>query len=128
MSHDMYRITYLVNGNLRDKFFGYTPGDMMVLAGELKVSTESDEQACEWAFETLNRDDRPFGQTAPSMSVGDIVCLSGGARPGHRYYACDRVGFVRLEAPPIEFVPSPGITCADVLHDIVDDINAGVSE
>lgn len=123
--HTNYRLTYLVNGNLRDKGWGYTHGDLMIVAGTLDVSMPdaNDIYVCEWAFEKLNRDDRPFGQTAPSMSVGDVVCITGGDLPGHRYYACDRVGFLHLPQTPIEFVPSPGVSCADVVHAIIDKIN-----
>lgn len=121
----MHRVGYLVNTNLRDKFFGYQPSDHIVYAGELILDScgTDDAWVCEEAFRILNLDDRPFGQTAPSLSVGDVVAVSGGGIPGVRYYTCARSGFAAIDTP-IETFPRHGETCADELHWAADRINA----
>lgn len=125
----MHRVGYLVNLNLRDKFFGYTAStDTLAYAGEILVGVadapgDHDLIVCEEAFVELNRDDRPFGHTAPSLSVGDVLSIAGGNLPGTRYYSCDSRGFSKIE-PPIETIPVHNETVADLMHIEADRLNA----
>jgi hypothetical protein len=58
------------------------------------VGAADEQDACEVAFETLNRDDRPTAKTSYSLSVGDVVVVNGHA------YMCDVIGFT-----PTDFTP-----------------------
>lgn len=53
---------------------GYLSDDRVTLSyeGEVEVDSSLIVDAAEAAFEFLNRDDRPTGQTCPSASVGDV--------------------------------------------------------
>jgi hypothetical protein len=55
---------------------GYEPGDRLVRGWTDFVPDESsDESTAERLFGRHNRDDRPDGRLAPSLSVGDVVVL-----------------------------------------------------
>jgi hypothetical protein len=114
-------VRYLVNANLRNKYFGWQDGDQLIHAGTIGVEagpTDDGKAVCEKAFAILNRDDRPFGRTAPSLSVGDVLAL------WDVHYACEPVGFRRVEVDADKvLVPPLGLSCADVLGNIVDELN-----
>lgn len=60
---------------------GYQEGDLLQpgYEGEIEFDPEPEGKASEFyeaIFMKHNRDDRPDGQTAPSLSIGDLICLS----------------------------------------------------
>jgi hypothetical protein len=83
-----------------DRFIGgFRPGHPLRLAWVVDDdrdghADETDETICEELFALLNRDDRPNGKVAPSMSVGDVVTISD--EDGTRSYTTEGVGFERL--------------------------------
>jgi hypothetical protein len=54
----------------------YQPGDSLVRGFAGVVDAESIADASALLFARHNRDDRPDGQIAPSMSVGDVIEFS----------------------------------------------------
>lgn len=115
---DTRRVHYLCNLNTRTKYDGYKHGDLVMEAGVQDFGVDDDLGACESAFMFWNRDDRPNGQTAPSLSVGDVVMVRGGTLPGVRYYQCDRLGFTLMPDTPIEVIfDEQARTVADVMRD-----------
>jgi len=78
----------------RDRFFtGYDPADTMKKSWEdvLNLSPNvSVSYILEKLFQKFNQDDRPNGQTAHSLSIGDVVVLDGKA------YAVGTIGFREL--------------------------------
>lgn len=84
---------------------GYKPehAQHMKLAweGPFNDNADSDDTGrLEHLFMVFNRDDRPNGRTAPSLSVGDLVFLDVGTED-ERVYSCDPQGWTRREwAPP----------------------------
>jgi hypothetical protein len=77
----------------RNLFFGYEPGDRMILGWEGETPAGDSEDVLERLYVLLNRDDRPTGRICHSMSIGDVVVLDGQA------WACAREGWVKAEAP-----------------------------
>jgi hypothetical protein len=71
----------------------YEPGDRLVrgFAGEVYGDPADLAAAAEVVFARHNRDDRPDGRTAPSLSVGDVVVF------GEVAVSVARFGFVRVE-------------------------------
>lgn len=119
-----HRVHYLCNLHLRTKFFGYQPGDTVVEAGVEDFDAADDPHALESAFMFWNRDARPNGRTAPSMSVGDVAMVRGPLVNGVRFYACGHDGWQRIE-PPIEFIPDdPAQTPAVLLGEEAARLNA----
>lgn len=83
---------------------GYQPGDRLRCVYEcdafMPETGEPKEKFCRIAenmFEMFNRDDRPNGQYAKSMSVGDVVQINYG--DGRVFLACASLGFVEVEDP-----------------------------
>jgi hypothetical protein len=75
---------------------GFQPGHPLRLAWVVESERDgrADDAICEELFVLLNRDDRPNGKVAPSMSVGDVVTIDDAE--GVRSYATAGVGFDRL--------------------------------
>lgn len=96
-----YTIRYLCNINAPKFVIGYRPEHEVVEAGVIEEITANDDlEACERAFMYWNRDDRPNGQTAPSLSVGDVVHLQYGINGEvDKYFACVDVGFEPITRP-----------------------------
>jgi len=71
----------------------YRPGDALVagFCGLLTDGTTDVHRLAEQVFVRHNRDDRPDGREAPSLSVGDVVVVRG------RALGVDRIGFVDVE-------------------------------
>lgn len=59
------------------------------------VGAADEKDACEVAFEMLNRDDRPTAKTSYSLSVGDVVVVND------RAYMCDVIGFTPTDFTPV---------------------------
>lgn len=89
-----YRIAHNVDSHYMR---GFQPGDRLIggFAGTVEVPEGTAPQStCDVVWSRHNRDDRPDGQQAPSLSVGDVVRIYV-ARDGvkWRYYTCEMVGF-----------------------------------
>lgn len=73
-----YRILHNV-GSEKSFLDGYRQGDFLVVGfeGEIdfsgSVTPESLERVAEMIFYRHNRDDRPDAESAPSLSVGDVI-------------------------------------------------------
>lgn len=108
-------LTYYCNLNLREKFFGYRPAHIVVPAGVTTVDNDDRSAVLAHAFAYWNADDRPNGQTAPSLSVGDVVEIvwDGGA---HGWYACDRFGWSQISEPAIFAPDDPADTPAALIR------------
>src|SRR5215467_10138396 len=85
-------------------FSGYEPGDKMKKSweGELDISQltggEVTNRLLDWIWHKFNQDDRPNGQIAHSLSIGDVVVLDGEA------FAVANVGWTELS----DFTPVMG--------------------
>ena len=92
--------TYLATyyNNLDGHFLGYMDGHRLVFVMSSPVVAESFAAAADVAWQLHNRDDRPSGQMAPSMSVGDVVRLQY-LLLDDRWYAVESVGFSRIPNP-----------------------------
>lgn len=99
-------VRILDNLNLSAMWDGYKPGDRLRCVWEThaEVHLLTGEEIrdallhlAETMFLTFNRDDRPNGKFAKSMSVGDVVQIDYG--DGRIFLACDKLGFVEVEDP-----------------------------
>lgn len=86
---------YRIYHNLSSCFAPYRPGDKLWFDAS---AYEMDGDDPEFVFGRHNRDDRPDGQLAPSLSVGDLVAINWGG-PDVVFHAVDRFGFVEVEGP-----------------------------
>lgn len=110
-----YTIRYLCNLAAPKFIEGYLPEHEVAEAGVIEeITTDTALDACERAFMYWNRDDRPNGRTAPSLSVGDVVHLEH--PDGDLYYACIDIGFASINAPK-EIDVEDGKTVADLIHE-----------
>lgn len=115
-NHGQSAHSYVIWHNATSRFMrGYEGRDNLVRGYEGKLpifGSDTDTSVLERVFTRHNRDDRPDGQQAPSLSVGDVVVLNG-----HYSYTCQSAGWERVD---ISFasgltVPSEGQTTMDVL-------------
>lgn len=83
----------------------YQSGDRLTSGYEAELPRPSDSvltlpDLCEQLFGIHNRDDRPDGKTAPSLSVGDVIVLRG-LDNGYAYSVA-RAGFVKVDLLNVE--------------------------
>jgi hypothetical protein len=94
-----YRIYHGVS---RDHFFGYRFGDPLWFdRTEYEVDGDTDgtfPPVLDAIFARHNRDDRPDGAFAPSLSVGDIIAIDWGTE-ATRHYAVASFGFDEVPGP-----------------------------
>lgn len=83
-------------------YSGTVPGwddvDAETQAALLATFAEDTDRYTEDIFRRHNRDDRPDGQTAPSLSVGDVVVLAETA------WSVANLGFVRVDLDPADLI------------------------
>jgi ribosomal protein S27AE len=111
-----YTLTYLCNVKAAKFMRGFAAGDPLMEAGTLEVDARVDGAelpACEHAFMYWNRDDRPNGATAPSLSTGDVVRLEYGGSTHH--FKCADVGFEPIDAPEL-FKNLNGLTIIEAMR------------
>jgi hypothetical protein len=74
---------------------GWEPDDALVCSDEGEIEDDSDDivTVAEHLFEIYNRDDRPNGQVAHSLSVGDVVII------GEVALACESIGWTPVTGP-----------------------------
>ena len=103
--HTVY-LLYRIYHNLTAMFQRpYEHGDVLVCGHSGDVERyDTPEQTCDAVFAIHNRDDRPDGKTAPSLSVGDVVSLRVGV--GWLSYSVAMEGWVRCS-------PSEGMDVID---------------
>ncbi|MFZ4431624.1 MAG: YodL domain-containing protein [Microthrixaceae bacterium] len=92
-----YRLYHNVS---RDRWFGYTEDDPVFLDAT-RFAVEGDPSGPEpivldVIYARHNRDDRPDGRYAPSLSVGDVIALDADGR----YFAVESFGFRLLDGQP----------------------------
>jgi hypothetical protein len=61
----------------------------------------------DYIYARHNRDDRPDGQLAPSLSVGDVIVLDFGTGRD-RFFSVDSFGFTEVEGPQLTDVYNAG--------------------
>ena len=119
--------TYHLYRNVGAPFFAYTPGtklwfDPTPYAVADALGGRDGEHALDGPvppvldaiFARHNRDDRPDGQLAPSLSVGDVIALDF-ADPGVRFFSVDSFGFTEVEGPQLGDVYNSGF---DILGEL----------
>ncbi len=80
----------------------YQPGDRLADGYVGRVAVDNDLASVpEEIFATHNRDDRPDGKFAPSMSVGDVVIV------GETAFSVDRFGFTTVTVNTIDLLNTP---------------------
>lgn len=79
----------------------YQPGDRLADGYAGRVSADDLSAVCEEVFATHNRDDRPDGKSAPSMSVGDVVIV------GETAFSVDRFGFTSVTINTEDLLNTP---------------------
>lgn len=85
----------------------YDPDDTFVVGWAEAVESESVDTVPEIMWARHNADDRPSGQTCRSMCMGDVVVV------GEVAYACESVGFRRLDAAPQTVLPGTFVEYLD---------------
>lgn len=95
-------VDYRILHNL-DARFGrpYEHGDRLADGYCGQVSVSDPAEVAELVFVRHNRDDRPDGKSAPSLSVGDVVVI------GETAVSVDRWGFVGVSVAPSDLVGLP---------------------
>jgi hypothetical protein len=87
--------TYTLWTNLDSSFRrSYEAGDRVVrgFVGHVDLEDVADEQImCEEIWQRHNRDNRPDGKSAPSLSVGDVIELP------HAAYSVSGMGFTAVQ-------------------------------
>jgi len=103
-------VKYVLYRNMTSRFGGYTDGDKLWFdetvydvadaSGDPDevIAAEPEPRALDGIFARHNRDDRPDGQRAPSLSVGDLIGLDWNEH-GLRYFAVEPFGFRLIEDP-----------------------------
>lgn len=88
----------------------YRPGDRLIEGhvGELD-GDHTPEVAAELVFARHNRDDRPDGRDAPSLSIGDVVVLDGDA------WSVASLGFEAVTVTGSDVHPGPYRARIDLL-------------
>lgn len=95
-----YWVSYFRNLERGAMCDGYKNGDRIVFVLDTNIVAETDEAAAEAAFVLHNRDDRPSGKLAPSMSVGDVVAIMPAFRPTETVWmSVMRDGFAVIRDP-----------------------------
>jgi hypothetical protein len=98
-------ITYRLLHNLDTRYStnAYTPGQRLAdgYIGEIAFHPEALFAAAEAIFLRHNADDRPDGQSAPSLSVGDVVIL------GEIALSVDRIGWTKVTVNPDDLLGVP---------------------
>lgn len=72
----------------------YRPDDHFVVGWTEEVEADRIEDVPEILWGRHNIDRRPSGKTCRSMCMGDVVVV------GEVAFACESIGFRRLDAPP----------------------------
>lgn len=71
-------IRYQIFHNVSARFMrGAVPGDVLIRGWEGTLDVSPEGSAFEAVFRQHNRDSRPDGRQAPSLSVGDVVVIIG---------------------------------------------------
>lgn len=86
-----------------DNIWGeYRPGNRLTpyYAGE--VDDDEYLAAAETLFMRHNRDNRPCGRLAPSLSIGDVIVFHNGDRHA---FACALEGFERVDVDTMATLP-----------------------
>jgi hypothetical protein len=100
-----FEMKYSICHNLDARFMrGYEHGDRLVQGyqGTIEAEGRNAKELAEAIFAKHNRDDRPDGNSAPSLSVGDIVTIGG----NHSYTVLN-FGFLRVYGHVEDIVPGP---------------------
>ena len=108
--------TYHLYRNVSRPFLGYLPGDKLWFdRTAYAVGGRDMEHALDGPLPPVlddiyarhNRDDRPDGQLAPSLSVGDVIALEFGTGRD-RFFSVDSFGFTEVESPMLSDVYNAG--------------------
>lgn len=117
--------TYRLYRNVGAPFFAYEPGTMLwydptpfAIADASTAPDALDGEAplvLDAIFYRHNRDDRPDGPYAPSLSVGDVIALDWGTERT-RFFSVDSFGFTEVEGPLLTEVYNTGHPELGELH------------
>lgn len=84
-------IDYHILHNLDARFSRpYQHGDRLANGHTGQVTAADPTHVADLVFAIHNRDDRPDGKSAPSLSVGDVIII------GETAVSVDRMGFVNV--------------------------------
>lgn len=96
----IYRIYH--NLSRYGRIDGYSSGDTMWIDPTVYAIADLGDDTLDAVYGRHNRDDRPDGQIAPSLSVGDVVAVTDlSPDVSTRYYAVDSIGFSSVDAPEV---------------------------
>lgn len=124
--------TYRLYRNVGNPFFAYTPGTKLwfdptpfsvddlsfsfpAIESYDDILTGEAPRALDAIFYRHNRDNRPDGPYAPSLSVGDVIALDWGT-PRTRFFSVDSFGFTEVEGPLLTEVYNAGHPELGPLH------------
>lgn len=120
--------TYHLYRNVSDPFYAYEPGaklwfDRTAYAVVDALGGADGEHALDGPVPPIldviyarhNRDNRPDGQLAPSLSVGDVIALEFGTGRD-RFFSVDSFGFTEVEGPLLTEVYNAGHPELGSLH------------
>jgi hypothetical protein len=95
-------IDYRILHNLDARFSRpYQSGDRLADGYVGRHAANDLTAVCEEVFAIHNRDDRPDGKSAPSMSVGDVVIA------GETAFSVDRFGFTTVTINTDDLLNTP---------------------
>lgn len=113
----MAAATYRLYRNVSGPFMAYRPGQNLWFdptefavadaLGGRDAEHALDGPVLDAIFARHNRDDRPDGPYAPSLSVGDVIALDWNT-PRTRFFSVDSFGFTEVEGPMLTEVFNAG--------------------
>lgn len=95
-------VSYELFHNVDAHFNQYRVGDRLIRGHWARIEVPwdaSNDVVCSRVFNRHNADDRPDGQDAPSLSVGDLIMLWRGPDQTPKVFAVQRFGFALVPAP-----------------------------
>lgn len=119
-----FKVTYFCNIMPSKFLLGYAEGALLMDAGTAEFEADDVHHACELAFMFWNRDDRPNGRTAPSMSTGDVARVDDGDVITD--WAAERIGFRPIDDAKI-FANRDGLPIPDAMR-LVSEISLKLIE
>ena len=112
-------IRYSIFHNQTARFMrGAEAGDLLIAGwvGIMDVSSEHDLSAVEAVFREHNRDCRPDGRLAPSLSIGDVVVITTYDDQPICTRTIEGMGTDEFDLSTAEVVEGPWVTVVDAVQ------------